>query len=189
MTATIKTLPHYFPEIFAQRVILSALIFVALCVLWAVLYKRKRIQTKQFIVLLILSFYVVILYYYTVVGRYSSEMHRNQIYVFYSYRHLFEDFNAESIRQIVINIVMLIPIGLLCPIIFERTGRKYIWTMITAGIITISIEVLQVVMVCGTFEADDIINNLLGATIGIILYRIAAGIVKKHKASKGNHYE
>ena len=184
MIATIKTLPHYFPEVFAQRVILSVLIFVALCVLWGILYWRKKIKTKQFIVLLILSLYVVLLYYYTVVGRYSSELHRDQVYLFYSYRLLFENFDVESVRQIVINILMLIPVGFLCPIVFERTGRKYIWTLITAGIITLSIEFLQIVMVCGSFEVDDIINNLLGALLGMALYYLVLRIISKHKSEK-----
>lgn len=189
MTATIKTLPHYFPEVFAQRVILSALILVALCVLWVVLYKRKRIQTKEFVVLLILSFYVVALYYYTVIGRYSSELHRNQIYLFYSYKRLFECFDTESVRQIVINILMLVPVGFLCPIVFERTGKKYLWTLVVAAGITLSIEILQIVTMCGAFEVDDLINNLLGAFLGMLLYRIVTGLINKLKKSKGNHYE
>lgn len=44
MTLTIKTLPHYFPEVFAQRVILSVLVFLALCVVIVLLYKCLKID-------------------------------------------------------------------------------------------------------------------------------------------------
>lgn len=47
MTLTIKTLPHYFPEVFAQRVILSVLVFLALCVVIVLLYKCLKIDKLQ----------------------------------------------------------------------------------------------------------------------------------------------
>ena len=185
MIATIKTLPHYFPHIFVERVILSALIIVALCVLWSVLFIRKKIRIKQFVALLVLSFYVVFVYYYTVIGRYSSEMYRNQIYLSYSYSRLLVDFNISSIIiQITLNIVMLIPVGFLCPIVFEPARRKYLRTLIIASAITLSIELLQVVLACGTFEVEDIVNNLLGAGIGMLLHRIIFGKAGSHGKSK-----
>ena len=129
MTLTIKTLPHYFPEVFAQRVILSVLIFVALCILWVVLYKRKRIQTKQFIVLLFLSLYVVVLFYYTVIGRYSHEEYDFRLYYYYSYRRLIEHFDWHNLRQLVINIAMLVPVGFLLPNGSDNNTTEEFWIL------------------------------------------------------------
>ena len=168
MVATIRTLPHYFPEVFTQRIILSILILLVLCSVSIVAFMMKRISGLQFVCSLFLSLYLVIVYYFTVIGRYSSEIYRNEIYFIYSYKRLFENINFENISQIAVNLFMLIPVGFFLPIVL--TGKKkLLWTILISFSITLSIEILQIVIVCGTFEIDDILNNMLGALIGMIL--------------------
>lgn len=180
MIVTIKTLPHYFPEVFAQRIILSVIILLGLFALFFVLYFRKRISKKQFIVSLVLCAYIVIVYFFTVIGRYSSEIYRNEIYFFYSYPQLFEKFDRESIKQILINLLVLLPVGFMLPFIISGKMR-YFWTILISFCISLSIELLQIIMVCGTFELDDILNNVIGATIGILLFALANRIFKNNK--------
>lgn len=183
MPATIKTLPHYFPEIFAQRVILSVLIFVALCVVIFLLYKSYKIDKLQRNAAIILSLYVVILLYFTVLGRYSHEEYENRIYFYYSYRRLIEHYDSQSMRQILLNIAMLIPVGFLMPMTINFKG-KYLKTIGISLLLIIVIELLQMLTKTGSCEVDDIINNLLGALLGMALYHMVFKLFKKHKPEK-----
>lgn len=88
---------------------------------------------------------------------------------FESYYIAFAEGGVEVLLQIIINIAMFIPIGFLLPCCF-RLYRKYRYVLITAVIISVSIELLQLVFKMGLFETDDVINNVFGATIGLSIY-------------------
>ena len=187
MVATIRTLPHYFPELFVQRLIISAILLAVLCIVSVLLFRCKKINIAQFIGSLILSAYTIALFYYTVFGRYSHEEYTQQIHIYVSYKYLFEHFGPQSLRQVVLNIVMLIPFGFLMPIVI-KAKRKYLITLLSAFALILFIESLQLIMQCGTFEVDDIFNNLLGTFIGMLLYFLLNKLIQKRKI-KGNHYE
>ena len=66
-------------------------------------------------------------------------------------------------QEIALNILMMIPIGALCPILFkEHTILK---TLATGVICSLLIEILQYVTKRGFFEFDDILHNALGACL------------------------
>lgn len=183
MNLTIRTLPHYFPEVFAQRIVISILLLAALCVLFVLLFKRKKINVIQLVASLVFSAYVVFVLYYTVLGRYSQEEYTFQIYIYKSYKYLIEDFGSHSLRQVVMNIVMLIPFGFLMPIVI-KAKRKYLITLLSAFALILFIESMQLIMQCGTFEVDDIINNLLGTVIGVLLYALAHSVYIRVKSKQ-----
>ena len=132
MTATVRTLPQYFPEIFVNRIILSVIAFAVFCIVTFILYKRHRFDIAQCIAAILLSLYIVVLLYFTVIGRYSHEEYDYQIHIFYSYRFLLEQFDFQSIRQLAINLVMLIPVGFLLSVIIK--GKyKYVIILYTAS--------------------------------------------------------
>ena len=68
-------------------------------------------------------------------------------------------FSDDNINQILVNLFLLIPVGFLLPIVIHGK-KKSLWTIVIALCITVSIEILQIIMVCGTFEIDDRINNM-----------------------------
>ena len=180
MIATIKTLPSEFPGVFAQRIVLSLLLLIALCILSVVLYRSGKYDKIQLTAAIILSVYVVLLLYFTVFGRYSHPEYTYQIYFFKSYRYLFEQFDRQSIRQIIINIAMMIPFGFLLPVLMKNK-HKYLLTLLFALLLILFIEIMQMVMQCGTFELDDVINNLIGTFIGILLFALANRIFNNNK--------
>ena len=63
---------------------------------------------------------------------------------------------------------MLMPVGLLAPMLFER--REKTKTLLLGIGISLSIEILQFVMHRGLAETDDIMSNTLGVLIGIGIY-------------------
>lgn len=183
MIATIKTLPHYFPEVFAQRVILSVLIFLALCVVTVLLYKCHKIDKLQRNAAIILSLYVVILLYFTVIGRYSHEEYENRIYFYYSYRRLIEHYDSQSMKQILMNIAMLVPVGFMLPMASNRKGR-YLNAIGVSSLLIIVIEFLQMLTKTGSCEVDDIINNFIGAALGMLIFYAIHKLVQKHRLEK-----
>ena len=84
MIATIKTLPSEFPGVFAQRIVLSLLLLIALCILSVVFYRSGKYDKIQLSAAIVLSVYVVLLLYFTVFGRYSHLEYTYQIYFFKS---------------------------------------------------------------------------------------------------------
>ena len=185
MVATIRTLPHYFPEIFVNRIIISVLAFAAFCTVTIILYKRQRFNKVQCIAAILLSLYIVVLLYFTVVGRYSHAEYEYQINFFTSYRWFFEHNGGQVLRQLLINLVMLMPVGFLLPVVINAK-HKYIITLALSLLLTVFIETMQLITKCGSFEVDDIINNFVGAFIGMLIYMLFSRIIQNRK---GNHYE
>jgi glycopeptide antibiotics resistance protein len=79
------------------------------------------------------------------------------------YRYLF-------IRNIIGNIALLIPIGFLVPLLWERINTlKAIVTF--SALCSFSIETIQYVLTIGVFDIDDIIYNVTGSLIGFYMLR------------------
>ena len=185
MVATIRTLPHYFPEIFVNRIIISVIAFAVFCAITIFLYKRQKFNKGQCIAAILLSLYIVVLLYFTVVGRYSHEEYEYQINFFTSYRWFFQYNGEQVLRQLLINFVMLMPVGFLLPVVI-KAKHKYLITMALSLLLTVFIETMQLITKCGSFEIDDIINNFVGAVIGMLIYMLLNKIIQNRK---GNHYE
>ena len=185
MLATIRTLPHYFPEIFVNRIIISVIAFAAFCAVSIFLYKKHKFNKVQCVAAILLSLYIVVLLYFTVVGRYSHEEYEYKINFFTSYRWFFEHNGEQVLRQLLINLVMLMPVGFILPVVINAK-HKYLITMALSLLLTVFIETMQLITKCGSFEIDDIINNFVGAVIGMLIYMMLNKIIQNRK---GNHYE
>lgn len=108
--------------------------------------------------------------------RNSGEL-RYELVPFWSWRVAFRKWpltrsGREMLQQILLNIAVFIPIGLLL-------GRKVGWKSILIGMgYSLIIEITQLVMHRGLFEIDDIIHNTLGTVIGFGLYVLMRRIKK-----------
>ena len=185
MLATIRTLPHYFPEIFVNRIIISVIAFAVFCAVSIFLYKRQKFNKMQCAAAILLSLYIVVLLYFTVTGRYSHEEYEYKINFFTSYRWFFKYNGEQVLRQLLINFVMLMPVGFLLSVVINAK-HKYLITMALSLLLTVFIETMQLITKCGSFEIDDIINNFVGAVIGMLIYMLLNKIIQNRK---GNHYE
>lgn len=82
-------------------------------------------------------------------------------------------------NQILTNILMFIPVGLLTGLIWKWRGL-----LVAAGL-SVGIEVLQLISQRGLCEFDDVIHNTAGAVIGISLYMAIEQIKGTRKARYG----
>jgi glycopeptide antibiotics resistance protein len=77
------------------------------------------------------------------------------------------------------NIVLLIPVGLLLPLLFRNIKGK---TAFTAGFVfSLLIESLQALLNIGVFDIDDVLLNALGVLMGYWAFVITADWLRKRK--------
>ena len=90
---------------------------------------------------------------------------------FWSYSASFQ-FNPPTIkdpelaRQILLNVLLTIPAGLLLPLLYHNTRHPLRLTILTVLLVSIATEALQYVTHLGLCETDDVIHNLAGGLIG-----------------------
>lgn len=73
----------------------------------------------------------------------------------------------SSVSNLAGNIIMFIPLGLLFPRIWRRQ-RNYFIFLITVILVITTMEAIQYFTCLGTADIDDLIFNVIGASIGFI---------------------
>ena len=81
---------------------------------------------------------------------------------------------------------MLVPVGFLLSVIIKGKA-KYVIVFVLCLLLTVFIESMQLLTKCGSFEVDDIISNMIGAVIGILIFALIHWITYE-KMYKGKHY-
>lgn len=157
-------------------------------VLFSFLLKENREQclnkeTKKVIAEWILSLNYAFILAMTLLGRTVEKNYGFHLCPLESYVNVFHNSDVVLFLQIVLNIVMFIPIGILLPYRFKKL-RKYKYLLGTIALCSGSIEVIQIATKIGFFEVDDILNNLIGATIGMIIYVVITQMKLKNKKMK-----
>ena len=69
------------------------------------------------------------------------------------------------------NVLLFIPLGLFPPLLHEKMGRFWKTILLAAGIVAM-VELLQMLLLVGTCDIDDLLLNVLGAAFGYGLYRL-----------------
>lgn len=95
--------------------------------------------------------------------------------------HLFWSHKVWDVqkKQIIANILMFIPLGLLASSLWK-------WKGILAGIgFSTAVELLQLIGQRGLFEFDDILHNTLGTLIGVSIYVLIETVVKRKRNRDG----
>ena len=69
------------------------------------------------------------------------------------------------------NLVVLMPYGMFIPLIFKKKNKYYKF-LILMIILVIGIEVLQFITLSGSCDIDDLILNVIGASIIYFIYQI-----------------
>lgn len=146
--------------------------------------KSKGCCYTAFYVLCCIAFiiYMYAVMHITIISR-EPENKRISIDLLYSYRQLFGEKNYFYFDMIFLNIAMLIPFGILVPIIFRKADNAL--KVITTGFVfSLSIETMQYITGRGLFELDDLLNNTIGSAFGYIILVILRKIFVKNSDSE-----
>ena len=86
---------------------------------------------------------------------------------------------SQGLREMIDNLVVFIPFGLLLGVVFKQTG---FWQKL-AFIFTFSIgvEIIQFVLAIGRTDITDVITNTLGGLVGLSLYRLGSKYIDPKK--------
>lgn len=79
---------------------------------------------------------------------------------------------GDFVRQVVLNIIMTVPFGFLCPLTQNKTA-KFVRTVWFCFLMSLGIELLQP-LISGSRSSDitDLITNVTGGILGYILYLV-----------------
>ena len=134
---------------------------------------HRRVLSVLFIVYLILLFYF--LFFSEGFGRtqFGEEYRYNltlfkEITRFIRYRHLL-GFKAVFIN-IAGNVIAFMPLGFFLPTLHPKK-RNGIVVVIHCFLLSLLVEVIQLVFRLGCFDVDDLMLNDLGAALGFFLWR------------------
>ena len=68
------------------------------------------------------------------------------------------------------NVLLFLPMGILIPAIW-KTFRKPFAVLLPVALLVISAEILQVLLLAGSCDIDDLILNLLGTALGYFFHK------------------
>lgn len=80
------------------------------------------------------------------------------------------------------NLIMLFPLGIMLPIVFENF--RSVKTVAAAFAFSLFIETTQYVTGRGLCDFDDVFHNTLGALIGYLIFRLIYDLVQKNKSEQ-----
>ena len=118
----------------------------------------------------LLAAYLLFILFETVIGR-KTGVGRVELVPFWSYSH------PELRMEIVLNYILFIPLGCLLHLCF---GKKWGLKVVLIGfLLSVSIEIVQLVFRIGLFEFDDMIGNTVGCLIGAVVGKVTRELKKR----------
>ena len=154
-------------------VVISISLFV--CSIVAVLFCVKTdypVFIRQASFCLLMG-YIFLVLCTTILYREESFENRYNLYPLICYTVLYN----KLLAQIIMNIMMFVPIGFL---VGGALKKKHIWNVIKIGfVLSLFIELTQLITTRGVFNVDDIIHNVLGCAMGFFCFVICYKMIKK----------
>ena len=83
---------------------------------------------------------------------------------------MFKQFEISS-KQVIGNSIMLLPLGIFIPLIFRKLSR-FILVFIICLLVSVCIELMQLITSHRSADIDDVILNTSGAAVGYMLYSL-----------------
>lgn len=147
-----------------------AVLTAAVCLL---LTRRGRMKGETGTAVFLLTVYSFFVLFVTLLDRAPEEYPRYRLEVFWTYRAARAG-DLEICAEILWNVLLFAPIGYL---LAHLLPRKWKGTAVLIGFgISAAIEATQFATRLGLLEADDLINNTLGAAVGYLFYSLLRAV-------------
>lgn len=100
------------------------------------------------------------------------------LHLFRAWREAWNNFSVTAWLNILLNIAMFMPLGILLPLVWKRCRKWY--RMLGAGFgLSLWIELMQYVSGRGVLDVDDLFTNTLGAMLGFFLLMAVLRLLDK----------
>lgn len=161
------------------EIIVFCVVGMITAVLWG---KQNHVQKLWVKCVLGLAFsvYIAAIVHYTLLHRDISSDMKYELSLFWSYEIVLEHASETMWWEIVNNIFLFIPMGVLVPMMMPSL-RNWWKVVLCAFGCSLTVEVCQLVFRLGLFEFDDMFNNTLGGLIGYGMFQVGYGLWKRPK--------
>lgn len=123
----------------------------------------------------LLASYTILLLCHTVIFRHVSEVAE---YCFIPFKKLLSNTpSSDNWWEVCLNVVLFIPIGILLTCLFGKD--KWRIAIGVGALLSLVIELLQLILKRGMCETDDVIFNTLGCGIGVVIVLAISWCLKK----------
>ncbi len=163
-------------------IVICLIAAVGLYVWYALYFKKKgkKLKISGILIYGIFIVYMVVVLGATMLGRGSFYGGSKIQPLFYSYKEAWVNFTDAAWRNIILNIMMFVPFGVLLPCLNRKLEQFYVVYGI-GFLTTLLIETAQLLLGRGIFEPDDLMGNTVGTMIGYGIYRLGRRIFTKKK--------
>jgi len=162
-----------FPKLFTLGVSCEALAVVGGATICAVIYAFVTHKPKKWIWIGLTAEYVCYIVYVTLMSRPFGEESLLDWDLIGKHRQAWEQMNPEAMYDIVMNVVLFVPLGLLMVSSFKQfqvsSGLKVV---AVAFMLSLFIELMQYLFCLGTCELADVLHNTLGACLGVFILKL-----------------
>lgn len=151
----------------SQREILAFVgVLILVCVIVLVSMYREKINIVQAVAVFVLVIFLGIVFGSTVFTR-TETIRQYELIPFWSWKVIIWYHNWKLLKENLLNCILLLPVGLLFPIIINHKIKWY-QALLGGVLIFAVIEFSQLIFMRGLFEWDDMIHNGLGCMIGCL---------------------
>ncbi len=152
--------------LFYSSIGITVIVILATCAL-----KNKRDKRRMIVRTLLLE-YVFVVVCSTIIfrGVAACKFDRLELQPFWTYKSIIAHTQGVSIWDIVLNIVLFIPLGLLVKLLYPKvTAIRMLGISVISSLF---IETNQYIFERGVTQFDDVMHNVVGALLGWLLAKI-----------------
>ena len=120
--------------------------------------------------------YIVFILSKTIIGRPETEEYTYDLLPFWSYLALIRGEGVNLWMCIYLNVLFFIPLGIL--LWFALKDRRWWKALLFSIVLSLCVEIAQLVLKRGLCEFDDVADNALGALIGVVITLLARRIAE-----------
>lgn len=146
------------------------------------LFCHGKISRASCITSIVLAFYLSFVAEITIFSRIPFDYSQYEFELFWSYKAI-ADGSETLFAQIIWNIILFIPIGLMLMKLLAFKNKLVI-SIFCGFVMSAFIEVIQLISHRGLFEFDDIFHNTIGTVIGIGIYVLVSRLPSIFVSSK-----
>lgn len=165
---------EYALNMLKQGLVLGALAAVPVGLILAIVFcfhRKKYGAQRKFpwgkaVCWLILAGYLTVVAYATL-QRADFGYRSWNLHLFRGWREAWNDFSAKNWANVLLNVAMFLPLGVLLPLIWKQFRKWYLAIPVSFGL-SLAIELVQLATGRGMFDVDDLFCNTLGAAIGYL---------------------
>ena len=157
---------------------------VILAVCYAVCRKKgRRFPWGKAVCALLLVGWAAVTVFVTLLRSESGEFAARQwnLQLFRAWREAYQRFTLQIWLNVLLNIALFVPLGFLLPLL-SKLFRKWYATLSAGFVVSLLIELTQLLTARGMCDVDDLFTNTLGAMLGWCAAMFVLALHQKSRA-------